>query len=185
MTTSRHCSAEELQELLDGRLPELLVRAAREHLETCPGCSEAFRSLSALDRNLRRVPLERTGAAFTATLMNELRLVPSRGGNGRMFEMFALSVGLFLVLAVITIAFIWAGVIPVGGTEGDAVVQTVVAKGNSAMNDGAKTLAGWLAPVTQLMPKSGVTHLILFALPVIGVLAVIDRLVGRRILSRS
>jgi anti-sigma factor RsiW len=185
MTTSRHCSAEELQELLDGRLPEALAGALREHLEACPGCSDAFRSLSTLDRNLRRIPLERTGAAFTATLMNELRLVPSRGGNGRMFEMFALSVGLFLVLAVITVAFIWAGVIPVGGTEGNSVVQAVVAEGNSVMNDGAKTLAGWLAPLARLMPKSSVIHLVLFSLCVIGVLAVIDRLVGKRILPRS
>jgi hypothetical protein len=76
-------------------------------------------------------------------------------------------------------------VIPVGGTEGNSVVQAVVAEGNSVMNDGAKTLAGWLAPLAQLMPKSSVIHLVLFSLCVIGVLAVIDRLVGKRILPRS
>jgi anti-sigma factor RsiW len=185
MTTSQHYSADELQELLDGRLPEVVSRAAHEHLETCPGCSEVFRNLSTLDRNLRRLPLERTGPAFTATLMNQLRLVPSRGGNGRVFELFALSVGLFLVLGAITVAFVWAGVIPVGGTEGDAVVSVFVEKGHSVINDGARTLNGWLAPAAQVMPKSSVIHLVLFALSVIAVLAVIDRVVGRRILSKS
>jgi anti-sigma factor RsiW len=185
MTTQHHLSAEKLQELLDGRLPREIADQARLHLEACPDCAREFRSLSALDRNLRRIPLEQTGPAFTATLMNRLRLVPSTKESGRIFELFAYSVGLLLVLAVMTTAFYVTGLIPSGGSGQDPAIQALLAKGTSVLRDGTGVLTGIFSPVSQQLPRLGGFHIALFAISVIVVLAVVDRIVGRKVLPRS
>jgi hypothetical protein len=186
MTNQRHYSDAELQELLDGRSPAALAEQVRAHIDDCPVCSRAYRSLQALDTTLRRVPLEETGPAFTATVMTRLHIVPSGRESGKIFELFAFAVGMLLVLAVMTAAFYWSGLIPAAaGQESDPALRSLVSTGEEILGGGGKMLSGILSPVAASLSKLGALHVGLLAMGIVAVLALIDLVVGKRIVPRS
>jgi hypothetical protein len=118
--------------------------------------------------------------------MNRLGLVPSGNESGRIFELFSFAVGLLLVLAVMTAAFYWSGLIPAtGSTETDPALRSLVSTGQEIVNDGSKKLSGILSPLALGLSKLGALHVALLAAGIVAVLALVDLVVGKRIVPRN
>ena len=176
MNALQHPPASEIQELVDGRLDPSRVRDLSAHCDVCLECRRVRDNLLSLDAGLRRLPLERTGPAFTATLMNRLNLARAAKTQTRMFEFFAFAFGLLVVLAVVASAFLITG-----GTDSvlDPATQQIAAGASAAAESAMKAIAEWI-PVGNLLAGTGARTLV-FSVVAVILAGVADRFLRRRL----
>jgi anti-sigma factor RsiW len=151
-----HLSAERLQALLDGEIPDREAVAARAHVDACPRCRAEMESWEVLFEDLSELPRLVPSAAFRERILDSL---PRRAGaRGRMR---ALAHGLLGV----------EGERPHAGHVGSARLQDLMDGRLAARTaarveahldacavcrlelDGFRALAGALATLPQLAPS--------------------------------
>jgi anti-sigma factor RsiW len=181
-----HVSREVIQAFLDGRLDPETLRLVSDHLTVCRECRWESKGLQALDRALRQMPLERTGAAFTATVMRRLGLSPEGKRVGSLAENLAYLAGLLIVLGLMVTVFLLTGVFGSSSNVTDlSAVADAVAKARDATGKGLGEFARWLVTFFPFAFGKGALGISIAVLLIASALAIVDRTVGRRPLHRT
>jgi anti-sigma factor RsiW len=177
-----HCSPEEIQSRIDGRLsPEELSRVDA-HLAICPACARALEVFSRLDKTLRSFPLVRADASFTRAVMSRL---PLRSAASRYFRVlialpYVLALG--LVVGTMLIAFFWSGAL--SGAD-VAATESFVDQGLDLIGGGVKTVAAgavkWVEPLLTQHALNGSAWTVVSVCAVLVLLLLLDRVVLRRL----
>ncbi len=181
-----HFKQDQLQAFMAGSLPAEEAAAVQEHLQVCENCRACARSDSRLDGALRRIPLEELDQAFTRRVLESLGLDRGVAKALRFFEILPHILGLALVLGTMLIVFTATGDIDVSGKAGDDRIAGE-AIGRIAPFMTEVVHGGWRL-VSAVLPTSvGSTTLSIVAtmMGVIGLLAILDRGIGRRLLRKS
>jgi len=179
-----HVSIDELNELIDGRLPESRRESLRTHLEECSVCASTYRQYRIIDRGARNQTIEKTSAVFVDRLMK--KIVPGIADESRIERVIKYSANFF---AVIVVAFLIYGIV---------FLVTRFAPGDSSLLAGMKAIPelsaiydgisnGWNSlittinrPVTSINPQ-GKFPLWLYGIWSMIIVAIIDKVSGKRL----
>lgn len=184
--TEQHISAEDLQAYLDRTPGDERNHTIHSHLRGCSRCRHALESLRRVDRELRRMPLERAGAAFTASVMHSLGLAGSPKKKFALVENLAYVSALMIVLGVLLGVFLWTGVIKTADlTEGQSVVQDLLGAGTTMVAGAVGVLQRWLLEFFPFAFGNGAFGILLAVVGVTLLLALIDRVAGRYLAHRT
>ena len=183
--TTRHLSPTQLETYLDGAVSSSEHAVIEQHLAACEGCRRAFNLARHVDNTLRTLPQERVEREFTGTVLQVLHLVPRTSLGFRILENIAYVFGLMIVITVMLTVFTVAGVIEWGellavpGAAGNTV--SAVSAGISGVIDSFAHFVRTYAPF--LFAKDG-RAIIASMLGVAALIALVDYLLGKRILQR-
>jgi anti-sigma factor RsiW len=177
-----HPTDDDLQGYIDDR--DRFPRV-REHLETCRRCREIDRILRRVDGGLRTLPHGVTGGEFTQTVMSRIAAARTSPFLFRLFGSLAHLVGLFAVLGAMVGVFLFTGVIDRGQVEhGGVMAQEYMDQIGGALAGGMIALTNTLRTLFPFAfgNESGLIWLLVAV--VASALALADRVVGRRFVSR-
>ena len=180
-----HYSAEEFNLLLDGQLDSNEARRLEEHIRTCGQCRRAWEELGKIDAAMRHLPLVETRPEFTRSVVDRLLVAPRPSLLFRLLEKASYVFGLLIVLGLMIAAFVLTGVFK--GTEIEqtkSVVNTITATAGDELSAALSAFNGWLVRYIPFAFNKGSISVAFFALVALVTLAAIDRLVGRRVMSR-
>jgi hypothetical protein len=134
-----HVSSDEINELIDNRLPQSMKERVLGHLGECPSCSAVYRQLIIIDRGARSQIVDRTGGAFVDTVMRKITpLMTQQSRLERIIRysanFFALMILAFMVYGIIYLVnyFVPAEKSPlagIGGLSNISVVQNEISSG--------------------------------------------------------
>ncbi len=182
-----HVSSDELNELIDGRLPDSTKARVLGHIEECPSCSSAYRQLLIIDRGARGQIVERTGAAFVDTVMRKITpLMTQQSRFERIVRytanFFALLILAFMVYGIVFLInyFVPADKSPltgVGSLSNLSVVQNEISNGWSSL---ITRIGHYL---TTILPQ-GKFPLWVYGFWSIIMVAIIEKIAGKRIRHR-
>lgn len=176
-----HVTNDLLQMFVDNALEEGGRVAVERHLSECERCRETFDELRSLDRAFREVPVERLDASFTRHVLSALNIVPKTPLWFRAIEHVAYVFGLMIVLGVMLTAFLITGVVK---TEDVTNAQSFFNNASNAFGEQVKFLAAGLTEgAQQYVPflfAHGSFKIALMGTAVIGMLALLDRVLKRR-----
>jgi len=176
-----HYSTEQFNLLLDGRLDEAEAETMRNHLAHCVACHSALSSLERLDLAVRNIPVLEVHERFTSSVMEGILRRSVSPLAFRVFEKLSYVFGLLIVLGIMITSFIVTGVV-----ETRHVDQTkdVAAQLAGQVGHGLSvSLNGFTAWLIQYLPFAfgkGSISVAFFAVAVLLMLAVVDRVIGRR-----
>jgi RNA polymerase sigma factor (sigma-70 family) len=183
---NNHIADDDLQAYLDGRLEESRVRSLEGHLEKCPPCSLELARARELDQALRRVPLEVTSPAFTASILHTVGLAPGGRGTSRSWEHLGYAVALMLVLGAMMATFFWTGVIgSTPGTESPSRLGVLLQEGGGILAGAASSLGSWVVSIFPFLFGKGTLGISLSAVAILLLLAILDRVAGRYLIERG
>ncbi|MGA9116207.1 MAG: hypothetical protein WB626_05475 [Bacteroidota bacterium] len=175
-----HTSDEELQSLLEGDLQGEREGEIRSHLAACPACAVRLEEFLSLDAELRAMPLESTGADFTARV---LRRIPGASASPlpeRFLGWAASLVGMCAVLGTMAAVLAASGVFSPG--KGWVEGSEAGAAAGSALREAVVWLGQAAGQTERFLPfafQSDVAALIMMMLGALGAAALADRFVGR------
>ena len=176
-----HCTTEQLNALLDGRLEGATAAGVRLHLEQCASCSRALQVLRTIDGSLRGLPLERAPENLSSKVLQDLHLVPGTSWLFRLVSNAGYVFGVLLVLGAMAAAFILTGVL-----DTDKIVQ----QGRTAAEVGAAVF-GWMDALSAFLVKyvpflfaSGSSRTVVMIAAALAALAALDRLLLRHLPHR-
>ncbi len=138
-----HCSSSQLNAYVDRRLSIDETKAVNEHLNGCPECRVALRTIRHLDSALRSMPLVRVSPDFTNKVMGSLYVIQKSPFLFRVVEKVAYVFGLFIVAAIMVAAFVVTGVIDMAQVaESQSLASEVLSKSGESLTAGFRTLIG-------------------------------------------
>ncbi|MEK7248790.1 MAG: zf-HC2 domain-containing protein [Bacteroidota bacterium] len=181
--TNEHFSNEQLQLLVDDELPVSEAAAVKEHLRLCRRCNAVYVSLSKLDSALLNLPMEHLGSDFTRNVLTKLHIVPKIPFLFRVVENLAYVFGLMMVLGVMLAAFVLTGVI-----SSEQISQTKSSVGETSgmiadkMNSIIDALTVSLQSYLPFVFGGGSLKIAAMGTFVVGMLALLDRFLKRRLL---
>lgn len=180
---SEHLTNEELQLFVDGTLPASEMSSTRLHIQTCARCRIAHESLLRLDASLRSLRVEQLGADFTRSVLANLNIIPQSSFLFSVVENLGYVFGLMIVLGIMLTAFILTGVID---QQQVSQTQSIVGSASSAiggkMNSMIDALTIGLQSYLPFVFGGGSLKIAVMGTLVIGMLAVVDKIVRRRIM---
>jgi anti-sigma factor RsiW len=180
---SMHCTSEQLQMLLDGRLAGGEREVVLTHLQECARCMAASRGLEQLDRGLRQLPVSAAGVEFTEKVMEAITPSGRLSFAFRLVENLAYVFALLIVTGIIAVVFVATGVIDSGQvSDGQGLVNTYVGATSDWL---AGALHGGTAWLERYLPTRGGANIMLFGIGVLAGLALLDRLLHRRFVQRA
>jgi anti-sigma factor RsiW len=181
-----HCTSDELNALLDGRLAPADIRRVMLHIDGCAACGGQLRILQGLDASLRSLPPVEARPEFAEEIAGRLRLTrrgswlyKALGNAGYLF-------GLLIVLGTMVSVFVMTGVIEVervqqGTGEAGRIALAAGDRVSGVVNALSGLLVEWL-PFAFSKTSVGTAVMIAVALVV---LAGFDRLLARKFLHRT
>ena len=180
--TTVHCTEEELNALLDGRLAPPRAKEALLHMEGCDACAGAYAVLRGLDASLRTLPQEEVRAGFADDLLDLLNI---NSAHSRLFSFFGnigYFIGLCIVLGTMLAAFIASGLVDVDRTqrEGSAAAGAVMKVGD-AIASSSGLLARLLAEYVPFAFGSRSAVIVAMMMGAVLLVAGFDRLLARKI----
>jgi len=181
----RHCTMEQLQARIDGQLGRQEEQDLEAHLAECARCRDALEGWLRFDRVMRRLPLVRAGTAFTYAVMARIRAGEKPSVLDRSLSFIPYFLGLTIVLGIMGGIFWWAGVFErVEISEGEGQVTEYLAPVLGRVSEGAQALSGWFAGGVVSAFSDAVLHIALPAGFTVIAIAVLDRVIRRRLLGR-
>ncbi|MGB2957471.1 MAG: zf-HC2 domain-containing protein [Bacteroidota bacterium] len=181
-----HCTIEQLQARIDGRLGEREERDLEAHLRECARCREAVEGWFRLDQAMRRLPLVRAGNAFAYSVMARIRAEERPSALDRSLSFLPYFLGLAIVLGIMGGIFWWAGVFEgMEMSEGEGRFLEYVAPLLNGFSEGAQALGDWFVAYLPFVISDSVLQISLPAGFILAIVAILDRMIGRRVLSRT
>lgn len=180
-----HYSLEQFNMMLDGRTARDEAHRMQEHLNACSECRSAYERLVDVDALLHRLPVSKTTPGFTDSVMGRILAAPQSSLAFRLVEKLPHLFGLLIVLSIMIVAFVVTDVFDT--TQLD---QTKTAAGVIAEKIGlgvATAMASFSGLLAQYLPFAfgqGSMTVAFFVVAIVIMLAVVDRLVGRRLLQK-
>jgi anti-sigma factor RsiW len=182
----RHCTREDLFLFVDGALPRESRARVEAHLAVCSACASAAGAIERIGKGVRGIPVERTSAGFTASVLRELGLTRSSPLAFRMLESAGALVAMVVVGAVLLSVFFLTGVLTqsqVSATQASA--EKVLEQGGEFFADAMNSAGGWLATYLPFAFGRGALGISVTAAVVLALLALLDRYAGRRWMHRA
>ena len=165
-----HYTSEMLQQDIDGALEEGVRAAIAHHLASCRTCRARREELALIDGSLKRLPREHAAPSFTAAVLRQLNLAPSRDLIYPLLKHAGTLFAFLLVSAVVITVVVLSGVLDTAGGEGGGEVQGLLTPMGDALS-GIGLLAAKFG--TYFGSQSGVA-LFMFGVIVVGFLGVVD-----------
>lgn len=182
---AQHYTVQQLNLLLDGRTTADEDRRMREHLSACASCRLAFENLSSVDTLLQKLPLLEIRPDFTQSLMARILGAPKQSLAFRLLEKLSYVFGLLIVLGIMIASFILTGVFDTNQIDQTKSVATGIAdKAGEGLASSIGTFTAWLVQYLPFAFGKGSMSVAFFAFAIVLMLAVVDKVVGRRILQR-
>jgi anti-sigma factor RsiW len=179
---SMHCGDEQLQMLLDGRLPGREKEETLRHLQVCSRCAAVFKGMERMDRGLRQMPVSSVSREFTSKVMDEIAPSTHLSLAFRIVENMAYLFAALVVLGMIAVVFVATGVIDSGQvSEGQDLVGAYTGAVSDWLVSAIRGATMWLAPY---LPAKGGTSVMLFGIGVLGGLALLDRVLNHKFADR-
>jgi hypothetical protein len=179
-----HLTEEQIALLVDGRLEEEIAAYARIHLVACETCRRSHQSAKRFDMVARSLPLERTRPELTERVMAAL---PRRKYNPvslRILGLIAPALGALLVLATISVVWIWYGGT---GPSGDSDSRRLSAF-SEGFDKAGRTVGEFLTlgvkgmtRVAPFLTDWSTFTVSMFSLAAVLLLATVDRFVLRKL----
>jgi len=183
--TELHCTADDLQALIDGALPRDGNTGAAAHMRECPLCRSRYEFLLRFDGAVRSLPFEEAGAGFTSSVMSRLDAVLPAPRGFRFMTWMACQAGLFVVAAVMVGVFIVTGQIrPEQVQAGKGLLSEVLGSLARLLDAGTGALAGWIRAVVPV-PSAGSLAVCAGTGIVLLLLLLLDRNFSRKPLQRT
>ncbi len=178
-----HLTNEELQSFIDGTLVPDEAPSLAAHLQVCAHCRTAHQSLRRLDGAMKSLPAENLGSEFTRNILARLNIVPQPSILFRVVENLAYVFGMMIVLGVMIAVFVLTGII-----DSSQVAQTQSAIGNITEAITGRTshfMESFAMALQSYLPflfGDGNLKIAATGTCVVGLLAVLDRFLKKRIL---
>jgi hypothetical protein len=182
-----HCTAEQLQLLIDRRLDPTAEEAdVQEHLRLCHQCRSLYETLVHFEAAVRRMPLSRVSPAFKRSVMASLGLAPKDPLLFRLLEHTAYFFAMLIVLAFTLAAFALSGLIkPADMQQARGTGGQILTMASSAVSAGAQTLGTWLTDFFPFLFSHGALSISMAAAAVVMLLAALDRTFGKWLAPRG
>lgn len=178
-----HCTSEQLQMLLDGRVPDGEREELTGHLRECARCTASYRTLERMDRSLRDLPIASPSEGFTGTVMEKILPSGRLSLAFRIVENLAYLFAALIVTGIIAAVFIATGVIDSGQvSESQGVVS---AYANSAGTWLTEAVHGGNVWLERYLPTRNGAAITVFGIGILAALAVLDRFLHRRFVHRT
>jgi predicted anti-sigma-YlaC factor YlaD len=184
-TKKLHFTSEQFNLLLDGRLSGGEEKTIRDHLSGCNDCRRAFENLERIDSALKDLPVVETGPDFARLLMDRI-LAPAKSPlMFRLLEKMSYVFGLLIVLGIMIAAFVLSGVLETTQIDETKSIATGIAdKAGESLASSIGTFTTWLVQYVPFAFGKGSMSVAFFAVTIVMMLAVVDRLVGRRAVQK-
>lgn len=180
-----HYSLEQLNALLDGRMSGPEVQDIHMHMETCRECHTAFENLERVHLAIQALPVLTTRPGFTRSVMDKVLAPPAPSFTFRLLEKVSYLFGLLIVLGIMVAAFVVTGVFEKSELSQTKTVATSMA---DQLGDGmAASISGFASWLVQHLPFAfgkGSLGMAFFAVAVLVMLALVDRVVGKRVFQK-
>jgi anti-sigma factor RsiW len=179
-TTGVHVTTDQLNLLIDGRLPESEAYLMSNHLASCDMCRSLHARLRDVDRALRGLPLETTSAEFTGRVMGLILTRRRSPVLFRILENVAYVFGLLIVLGVMTAAFLLTGVLDTQQVQLTRdVTEGFATRVWETVGSGVGDFSALLVTYFPFAFSGNGVSMVLFTVLAVGLLAGIDRFVLR------
>lgn len=180
-----HCTSEQFNMLLDGRLTGAEEKSVRDHLAVCADCRLASASLARIDSALEALPVVETHPDFTRLLMDRVLAAPKPWFAFWLLEKLSYLFGLLIVLGIMIASFVLTGVFEQTQIDQTKSVATGIAdKAGESLASAIGVFTAWLVQYIPFAFGKGSMSMAFFAISIVLVLAAIDRLVGRRLIHK-
>lgn len=183
--TMPHYTFEQLNLLLDGKLPEAERAAMQQHFLSCTTCRHAFEDLAGIDGALKGLPQIQTSPDFTRKVMDLVLDGPRASLAFRVLEKMSYVFGMLIVLGIMIAAFVVTGVFDASQVDQTKVLASgMVEQVGQGISSGIGKFTILLVQYLPFAFGKGSIGVAFFAVAVVAMLAAIDRVVGRRVLQR-
>ena len=180
-----HCTADELQMLIDGALPHGGNTGAAAHVRECSLCRSRYEFLLRFDGAVRSLPLAVAGAGFTDAVMSRLDLSLPAPRGFRFVAWMAYQAGLFVVAAVMVGVFMVTGLIQPEQVQAEkGLLAEALGSFATLLDAGAGAVAGWMKGLIPV-PSAGSLTMFADTAIVLLILLLIDRNFARKPLQRT
>jgi anti-sigma factor RsiW len=180
---SMHCTSEQIQMLLDGRLAGEEHEVVLKHLQECARCMAASRGFEQLDRGMHQLPVSPAGVGFTEKVMESITPSGRLSLAFRIVENLAYMFAALIVTGIIAVVFVATGVIDSGQvSDGQGLLNTYAGATSDWL---AGALHGGTAWLERYLPAKGGANIMLFGIGVLAALALLDHLLHRRFVQRA
>jgi predicted anti-sigma-YlaC factor YlaD len=180
-----HLTDAELQSMLDDTLAGTDRRRVEQHLAVCSRCNAAFANLRSIDTALEGQLIVATRSDFTRAVMSTIMPEVRQSRTYKAVEKAAYLFSLLIVLAIMIAAFLVTGVFQSSDfNQTRTVAGAMIEKTGDAIGS---TVTGFTAILVEYLPFAfgkGSMNVGLFAIVVIAMIAVVDRLIGKRVLQK-
>jgi predicted anti-sigma-YlaC factor YlaD len=185
MTNKLHYTSEQFNLLLDGRISGSKEKEMRNHLGDCNDCTAAFENLARIDAMLRDVSVVETDPEFTRKVMDRILVASKSSFAFRLFEKMSYAFGLLIVLGIMIAAFVMTGVF--NQSQFDQTKSIASELAGKVGGGVSGSIAEFTSLLVQYLPFAfgkGSMGVAFFAVAVIAMLAVVDKLVGRKVMQK-
>ena len=183
--SQNHLTREILLLYIDGGLPHGDRIHIESHLRECHLCADVAAGMMRVGNTLRSIPPEQTSAGFTASVLHDLGLVSSRRRRLLALESAGALVAMVVVAGVLISVFVATGVLQekkIADTQSAAGM--LLGKAGGAIAESASAVSGLVASYFPFAFGKGVFEISIVAVAILGLLAVADWFVGRRLVHR-
>jgi hypothetical protein len=180
-----HLTVDQMQSLIDNAVSGTEKSMLQMHLDGCDGCRALHAQLLRIDRALTHQPVAATRPDFTRVVMSSL--LPGRQSSVlfKLIEKTAYIFGLMVVLAVMLAAFVVTGVLQKSDfTQTRTVAGALLEKSGDSIGSTVSAFTSFLMEYFPFAYGKGSMSVGFFALAAIALLALVDRIIGRRVLQK-
>ncbi len=180
---NRHCTPDELNALVDGRMESSPAAELRQHIAGCTACRRALDILEGLDASLRALPLEKAPESIEAALQKELAVRPSL--LFRILSNAGYDYGVMVVVGIMLWVFLSTGVLETSKIQQQGAAAGAMA--NAVGETAARGFDAFSAVLTQYIPfafSPGSKAIVMMIAVALLFLVAMDRLVGRKMRHR-
>jgi len=186
MANEPHCTTEQINALIDRTLSGNEKETVENHIAECAGCSQALSMIRRIDLSVKSLPIERVRGDFTREVLAVLHLAPKSPLLFRLLEKGAYLFGLFIVLGVMLTVFVASGLVDSREvSRGEIIFRQVMSDAGGMMSSVMAGLSGLLAQYLPFMFDKGNISIVAAVIVVLGVLALADKVLGRRFVHRA
>ncbi len=171
--------------LVDGLLPSSEAGSVQRHLNTCTRCTIGYKRLVGVHDALKNMPAEHVRSDFTQAILGKLGIVPKTPFLFRLAENLAYAFALMIVLGIMLSVFTITGVLNTQQLQQtQSAIGEVSGKIGSSMNSFLNVLTAALQSYLPFVFGSGSLKIALMGTVIVGMLALADRMVRRRVLRQ-
>lgn len=185
IANGQHCTTEQINAFIDRTLSANETQRVDKHIAECAGCRQAVSMMRRIDASVKRLPLERVRGDFTREVLAVLHLAPKSPFLFRLLEKGAYLFGLFIVLGVMLTVFVATGLVDTREvSRGEILVRQVLSDAGGTMSSMMAALNGILMQYLPFIFVKGNPGIVAAVIVVLGILALADRVWGRRFVHR-